>query len=625
MNLNSHTVESTSIKESVPNQNKNRCPTGPERQALIKSVKSEQDEIARISDEKKGNDNQVTRHLATITYYEECLEIVRVLINSTETKITANLQISELFSGLTPRSTSDLTQIEDTGAASLLESLKRYHTSCEENGKDLEDLTLTLRGLESHRSSIQTNIEATHSILTRLRYRNETLVTSEDAIKKNLRYKLLLLSAIRCIPPEIWGEIFSIYIEDTEQQFRLGPRIGTPPFAALTLSAVCRSWRQTAFQHPELWQHVAISGIRDNPERIRHYLLNLGDRPPILYTYSRYALEFNSPGEMLLRAYTFAFGRPPNANARWWPRFSEFTHELISKCKSLDIVLDIPLIVHGNVLEYLDLEIDELLLQERVKQSTSTIRAHKQWIQDVKSITCHRVQLHLEDNFLPPTQQPSAKGGLKLETISFVDSNLQYSSLINLCKEAPRLTHLDFRMSNLVYDIPLVTDISLPSMKKISLSSIHLRVLNSISIVPCLEEVDLICQKHADRAWKEFINVPSKSRAIQVLTLRSGILDRDSGSFQSLKKSYEYILLSLPNLRCLHLYDEPGGSDLPLTSRILGHLQSLVLHHSNVHATIIAVLLTEAYRERKGPISLTFDFCKNIGPLDVEYLAGLRP
>ncbi|KAG8831183.1 hypothetical protein FRC17_003511 [Serendipita sp. 399] len=496
------------------------------------------------------------------------------------------------------------------GRSSHLELMKSYHKASELNETALGDLISTLHDLDMRRCSIEADLEATRSILAMVRCRNETLMTSEKAIARDLSRKLQILSAHRRFSSAIWGEIFAFMVVEAEEQFRHGSRVGTPPFSALTLSAVCHSWRQTAFLHPELWRHIAICSSQNQhtEARIGHYLLRIRDElSPIVYTYSK--INSHWPRQAL------------------WFRVSQRLCRLKPKLKLLDIALDIPFMIPKAFLSSLDVDTEELLLRKQSGESTIPILVHKHGIHNLKTITCHRIQLHSEDGLSPDhAPLPSPNNQSKLEAIAFINSELQYNTLVDFCKELPNLAHLDIRMSHLIHENPQVSvaDVTFRALRKLSLQSTQLPAFSSELLVPNLEEVDLTCRSYAVLDWNEFIAVGSRSQALRVLTLRARIDEVTSESLDNLRMTYESILLSRPKLGCLHIYGDSGG-DLPLTAKGLLRLGRLVLHHSDADETVLADLLMEAYQNRQEPISLTFDHCRRIASPHAGYLARLKP
>ncbi|KAG8815714.1 hypothetical protein FRC17_000610 [Serendipita sp. 399] len=613
-NLSSSVTTSTSIYERNPNESRNRCPTGFEREELVKWVRRDQEEIARNLKEQSDNNGEITRCLTTIQDNEESLVIIQALLKSTEVRITTSRQVSELLSCVSLRDTENLAQNASIGSSIHLQMVRRYHEASETNEVELEDLLSTLNDLDMRRGNLEADLEATRSILAIARCRNETLVASEKAIQQDLSRKLQILSAHRRFPSELWGEIFAFIVADAEEQFRLGSRVGTPPFSALTLSAVCHLWREIAFGRPELWQHVAIcsSKIRHNEARTEHYLSRIRDKiPPIVYTYS-----------------SINFIPPNRAKLATWPFVSRLLCGLNPKLKLLDIALDIPFVIHRNFLPSLNVDTEELLLRKQSGKSTLPIFVHRHRIQHLKSLTCHRIQLLLESEFSPdPALLPSPNDQLKLRTITFTDSELQYGTLIGFCREAPSLAHLNIRTSELIYQNSRVgvAGLTFRALRKLSLQSTHLPAFSSESLVPNLEEVDLTCRSYAILDWNEFIAVGSRSQALRTLTLRACIDEVTSESLEDLKMTYESILVSLPKLGCLHIYGESGGGEVLLTAKGLLRLERLVLHHSDVHDSALAELLMEAYQSRQDPISLTFDQCRHIDSPHAGYLAQLRP
>ncbi|KAG8848396.1 hypothetical protein FRB91_010835 [Serendipita sp. 411] len=436
-----------------PNQTKNRCPTGLEREELIKWATRDREELHRISEEIKSNDHRIKDHTAAIHDYEEALNVTLSLRKGTETKAEANIKAYHLFSRHSESDvdniTSNVNEGTNKGTLTLLETLRIRDNTLAFNYKEKGDLESTLIHLKLRIERIESEIEATRSILTFIRSRNDTLAIQRNAIEIDLSKKLDLLSVRRYIPTEIWRDIFAFRVVDDERLFQLGGRIGLPPFTALRLSAVCQYWRGVAFNHQQLWEFIAIRNefkARIEP-RLKHYLSKLEDRLPLVYTYSN---------------------RPSRAD---WANVSALLSRYTPNCRSLDITVDVPQMMRRFFLPSLTVEMEELLLRKQLTDQED-IYVYKQLIQNTKSISCHKVQLCLENNFaVDPQFQPSDEDFLQLETLVFTDCNLEVDKLIRLCSEAPELSHLDIKGSNIDFgssnDVP--TGVTLQSLRKLSL------------------------------------------------------------------------------------------------------------------------------------------------------------
>ncbi|KAG8778030.1 hypothetical protein FRC16_003986 [Serendipita sp. 398] len=586
-----------------PNQTKNRCPTGLEREELIKWATRDREELYRISEEIKSNDHRIKDHTAAIHDYEEALNVTLSLRKGTETKAEANIKAYHLFSrhreSDVDNITSNVNEGTNKGTLTLLETLRIRDNTLAFNYKEKGDLESTLIHLNLRIERIESEVEATRSILTFIRSRNDTLAIQRNAIEIDLSKKLDLLSVRRYIPTEIWRDIFALRVVDDERLFRLGGRIGLPPFTALRLSAVCQYWRSVAFNHQQLWEFIAIRNefkARIEP-RLKHYLSKLEDRLPLVYTYSN---------------------RPSRAD---WANVSALLSRYTPNCRSLDITVDVPQMMRRFFLPSLTVEMEELLLRKQLTDQED-IYVYKQLIQNTKSISCHKVQLCLENNFaVDPQFQPSDEDFLQLETLVFTDCNLEVDKLIRLCSEAPELSHLDIKGSNIDFgssnDVP--TGVTLQSLKKLSLQSTHLTAFNYASLTPNLSEVDMTCNEGIKTDWDHFIAVGFRSQTIQTLTLRKGNIS------QAQAETYEWIMKSLVKPKHLCVYGSPGEEELSLTAEALAHIESLTLHECDVEEIELINLLTEVYSTRRNRISLVFHRCRNIDSPIAGRLAGLGP
>ncbi|KAG8798733.1 hypothetical protein FRC18_008563, partial [Serendipita sp. 400] len=342
--------------ESDPNERQNRCPIGIEREKLSQWAKRDQQELDRVSKEIKLNSEEIESCLLAICHYEEAILVAKLLRKCVEDKIQVAKKAFESICTSPEKHDQPPPLHDNRGTLALLNLLKMRNDTISAYNHEIKSLQSTIDHFAERTRNLEEDADATRSVLSVTRHRNETFELIKKTLTKDLSEKLELLSARRRTPDEIWRQIFLLRAVDDELDFELQERIGRPPFTSLRLSAVCQYWRRLVESQTDLWQCIALlnGNNTSSKPRLDHYLAKLGNRIPIVYTY------------MLKKDVTPC-----------WAELSTIISQKIPKCKSLDLAIDIPQPMPRSFLSSLKLTTEELRLRHH-RPGQETIFVYKQ-------------------------------------------------------------------------------------------------------------------------------------------------------------------------------------------------------------------------------------------------------
>ncbi|KAF9068970.1 hypothetical protein BDP27DRAFT_756247 [Rhodocollybia butyracea] len=122
---------------------------------------------------------------------------------------------------------------------------------------------------------------------------------SRDRLSEILVFQRSLLSPIRCLPPDIMGEIFSFTIAGNPIQY--GSKKSSTTIDAWKLTWVCTWWRDLALSQPALWSSMKFSfGHRDSYEKtlfLKEYIIPRSRLMPLDLSLEPYYIPYSfTPG-----------------------------------------------------------------------------------------------------------------------------------------------------------------------------------------------------------------------------------------------------------------------------------------------------------------------------------------
>ena len=404
------------------------------------------------------------------------------------------------------------------------------------------------------------------------------------------------------IPPEIWGEIFSLAVSEDVDSFYDDKRHGLPPFTALKLSAVCQYWRGIAANHPGLWQHIAIphhhSISFSQRDRIVHYKTRCSPFLPTVYTYTH--------NNIIVGKHTVDFAEFMRGT------FSEYELDILARGSSFGRYT-----TPTDFLQALSPHVQTLQLAGYPGNELPIFIGQIRTTHIPIDTLCNVKHLKIKDRPIHIIRTSSGVTTLSITSLALENLHMDASHLKSCL---PPLRHLE-RLSivNVTFHSGIaIGRIMLPTLKRLGCDFSLYPYLARLINMPELQDLSLIINPTTDSQVGEWLGYNNPIRVIHSLTLRAS--QAEESEYDAL---YFRILDHFSNVQALCLDGTPPTSYLLSPSTTLApfaSLQSLIIADSAIAEADLAGFMQRFAAWYQRTPALTIHNCAN---LDVNAIKRL--
>ncbi|CCA75664.1 hypothetical protein PIIN_09654 [Serendipita indica DSM 11827] len=234
-------------------------------------------------------EEKTTYHRSVLHNCREALRVAGVLRLAIQ-KSQQTMEEIQTMTANVPPDTSIHVGGDDSSRTRYCNLLEEAKSSHERVAPALEKGARNLKAMDERIRIINDDIDGEISILATLEASKTMVHSSIEQRAHAISLKRRIISVRLIIPEEIWAKIFEISVADEEMTFIEGSRHELPPFKALKLSTVCKSWRNIVTSRSNLWRYLAIPHRHQlSPlqcARLAHCITLCRPYMPIMYTYS---------------------------------------------------------------------------------------------------------------------------------------------------------------------------------------------------------------------------------------------------------------------------------------------------------------------------------------------------
>jgi hypothetical protein len=581
--------------ENDPNQVKNRLPTEGEELLLINLIKREEDQVVQLESKVKSLQSEAETYKVAVQESELVFGAASKLFKCVEITFKALNGISSALLELRGRDSSVPTSHIAVSPNPLYREIALDGMALE-NTRDeyIESVRLIFERAAQRVREAERELEANRSMLYFVTQSLNTAFEHKEMLRDQIGRMRELVGARRRIPEELWIQVFMERVKEDEECFQTSNREGRPPFSALRLTWICRSWRMLITNCPMLWRYIAIPRtFHISPtqwDRLNYSVGRLKSIPAIVYA-TRYSPDRTSfPLHDILR-YCHSFDRLELNVSR---RHSMTEH-----------LLDIVRPIIRNL---------TLIGSHKAGHAATSCPINYHALQNVKSLTCRNVQ----PLFRPINFQNAP---LILTSVSFVQSYIDRRVMLSFLEIATSVTNvtLDLVSPFTIASDPPHSQITLGRISTLSGNPIALSIVFDRHVeLPNLRSVTLKMETITDiheviRRWSSFILAHQRKRTIDTLGITGGPLltIHDRGT-----EFLSFLVELAPSIQTLNLDGTaaiPVLQGLALEKEPLLKFGRLIISNNNsITEEDISAFLNLYYERKNQPLSLRILNCPSI-------------